>query len=152
MSVHVDPARWEGAEGALRRAMVEHLRSCAACRRAAAAHDPAILFALLDRTPIPAAILDGVSAGLARRLDADRAATGARRATAAAMIALVLVCGYATIRDETVPGGLASRELPFVDHPLAAVDVLPSSGVSGVVDFTVGDTQVVMVYNGDLQL
>jgi len=146
MSAHVDPVRFDEAEGSDRRLLVDHLRACAACRVAAAEHDPTILFSLLDRAPVPAALLDRVSAGVAERVAAARPGSGMRRAAAAAMVAMALICGYATFRHE------APAPRPTLDRPRAAVDVRPADAVSGVVDFTVGDTQVVMVYNGDLRL
>jgi len=137
--------------------MLEHLRGCASCRRNAAAHDPTLLFGLLALTPVPAALLDDLSNQVARRVGGDRSSYGAlagfaawpRRAAAAAVLVLTLLSGYATL-----------RERPAVPPPLslssssrrADVDVESGRGVSQVIDLTVGETQIVMVYNGDLSL
>jgi anti-sigma factor RsiW len=162
VSPHVDPRLFEIAGGDQRRAMVEHLRNCPACRSEAAAFDPSILFSLLAAAPIPKVVLDDVSAEVSRRAGSDRGSIGglmaampaARvRVAAAAVVALVLVSGYATMRRPARE--LAATEAASVPPTVAQradVDVLPARAVSQVVDFTVGETQVVMVYNGDLQL
>lgn len=154
MSPHLDPARFDALAGADRRAMVDHLRACPACRQAAAAADPTILFALLDRAPVPERVLQQVTTGVALRIAATARPGGVRAGAVAAMIALALLCGYATVQNVVpqAPHALAGRELPSADHPRAAVDVRAAEAVSSVVDFTVGETQVVMVYNGDLHL
>ena len=135
--------------------MLEHLRDCAPCRNNAAAHDPTILFGLLALTPLPAALLDDLSNEVARRAGSDRSPYGAlagsaawpRRAAAAAVLVLTLLCGYTTLRERPAvpsPVSLSSRR--------ADVDVESGRGVSQVIDLTVGETQIVMVYNGDLSL
>jgi len=49
--------------------------------------------------------------------------------------------------------GPAPVLLPVAAVPAAAaVEVTPDAAISQVVDMTVGDTQVVMVYNGKLSL
>jgi hypothetical protein len=99
--------------------------------------------------------LDDLSKDVARRAGSDRSSFGAlavtntwpRRAAAAAVVALALFTGYATLRPKPVtapPISAASRR--------ADVEVESGRGVSQVIDLTVGDTQIVMVYNGDLQL
>jgi len=151
VSAHLDPAAFDALEGAARRLAVDHLRGCAACRAAAAAHDPTILFALLDRTAIPAHVLDEVSAGVLRRVESEPAAGRVRRLAAAAMLALALLCGWEMGQPPAPP---AAPAIAGIKHglPRAAVDVRPADAVSGVVDISVGETQVVMVYNGDLHL
>lgn len=165
MSAHVDPARFADASGIDRRAMLGHLRTCAACRAAAADHDPSLLFALLADTPIPERILDEVSRGVSRNAGRDRAPWGSldpaapwlRRGAAAAVVTLALASGYLAMREGSAPPAVAvhvpATEIPARPAaPRADVDVGSVGSVSQVVDFTVGDTQVVMVYNGDLRL
>ena len=155
MSAHVDRIRLADATGADRHAMLAHLSSCPDCRRAAAAHDPSLLFGLLTLRPLPPALLDDVSRSVARRVGNDRPAFGAlaeaaawpRRAAAAAVFALTLLSGYLTLRERYVaPAPLASSS------QRADVEVDSGRGVSQVIDLTVGDTQIVMVYNGELKL
>lgn len=155
MSAHVDPPQLASATGPARRAMLAHLTECAACRTRAAAHDPAILFGLLAFTPIPETLLNDLSGEVARRTGRDRSPFGVlaiatawpRRVAAAAVLALTLLSGYVTLRERVAtPPELASSQ------PRADVEVNEGGGVSQVIDLTVGETQIVMVYNGDLKL
>ena len=153
MSEHIDPLHLSAAKGPARLAMLQHVRVCDSCRQAAAAQDPSQLFALLALAPMPARLLDDVSIGVARRAGADNASYGAvegtaawpRRAAATAAAVLAVICGYATLGERPAsPVATSSRR--------ADVDVDPARGVSQVIDLTVGETQLVMVYNGDLNL
>jgi hypothetical protein len=155
MSAHVDPIVWAASSGRERSAMLAHLRACSSCQRSVAAHDPSALFGLLALAPLPPALLDDLSAAVARQAGNDRPsyvvladpAVWPRRAAAAAVLVLTLLSGYATLfeRSEvTPPLSLSSRR--------ADVEVESSRGVSQVIDLTVGETQIVMVYNGDLNL
>lgn len=163
MNAHVDPRTFESAAGEARRAMVAHLRTCAACRADAAAHDPSILFSLLAEAPIPPHVLDEVSRSVSRQAGSDRFSIGGLfalapsmplRAAAAAVAAVALLSAYLTLRPGPPPGmsARAVPERPAVATPRADVEVEPQAAVSQVVDFTVGDTQVVMVYNRSLDL
>ena len=155
MSAHVDPLQLASASGPSRRAMLAHLEECTACRNRAAAHDPVILFGLLAFTPFPEPLLDDLSVEVARRAGRDRSALGLlagavawpRRAAVAAVAVLALLCGYATLREKvSAPPELARSQ------PRADVEVTEAGGVSQVIDLTVGETQLVMVYNGNLKL
>lgn len=114
-----------------------------------------MLFGLLALAPVPAAVLDDLSNEVARRAGSDRSPYGAlagsaawpRRAAAAAVLVLALLCGYTTLRER--PAGLSPVSL---SSRRADVDVESGRGVSQVIDLTVGETQIVMVYNGDLSL
>ena len=135
--------------------MLEHLRACPPCQRAVAGQDPSMLFGLLALAPLSPALLDDLSRTIARRAGSDRPPYGAlaepatwpRRAAAAAMFALTLLSGYATLYERSAaptPLALSSRR--------ADVEVDSGRGVSQVIDLTVGETQIVMVYNGELKL
>jgi hypothetical protein len=151
----VDPHVLADASGASRREMVAHLNDCAACRERAIDADPSILFALLAQVPIPVRVLDAVSTDVARRAGTDHPSFGdvvasvpsQRRFVAAAAAAVLAIATFYATR---VPGPTVA--LPPVHAKRADVDVHPANAVSNVVDFTVGETQVVMVYNGDLKL
>jgi hypothetical protein len=155
VSAHVDPATLAATSGTARVAMLEHVRACASCRRAIAEHDPSALFGLLALQPVPAGVLDGLAVEVARRAGHGASPYGTlaepaawpRRAAAAAVLALVALCGYVTVRDRPVgppPLAMSSRR--------ADVEVESGRGVSQVIDLTVGEAQLVMVYNGDLKL
>src|SRR5437867_6400565 len=133
--------------------MLVHLGACADCRRAATAHDPSILFGLLALAPVPQPLLRDLSIEVARLAGSDRSPYGTlamgavwpRRAAAAAVILLSIVSGYVTLRDRPAAPKATSLSMPRAD-----VDVDAARGVSQVIDLTVGETQLVMVYNGDL--
>lgn len=135
--------------------MQEHLLACPPCRRAVVHHDPSALFGLLALEPLPPILLQELSRTIARRAGSERpsfgafaaAATWPRRAAAAAMFALTLLCGYATLHDRS-----AGPAPPVLSSRRADVEVDSGRGVSQVIDLTVGETQIVMVYNGELQL
>lgn len=161
MIAHVDPERLDGASGDARRTMLEHVRGCASCRRTLALHDPTLLFGLLALQPVPQETLDEVSARVARRVGTDPGSRDVlveyafwpRRVAAAALFALVLLSGYVTLHDRQVEGPpVAVTAPPAAISPRADVEVQAASGLSQVVDLTVGETQIVMVYNGDLHL
>ena len=107
-------------------------------------------------SPVPSsAALDEVSSVVAHRAGSDRVAYGAlavgaawpRRAAAAAVVLVSLLTGYATLRLHVSPPQAISMA-----RPRANVDVSSGGGVSQVIDLTVGETQIVMVYNGELKL
>jgi hypothetical protein len=157
VTVHVDPALLASATGPARLAQLTHLRGCAACRRLVAAQDPSALFALLALAPMPAPVLDDVSVGVARRAGTMTAANAGlaahypwpRRTAAAAVFTLVLLSGYATLHDQpALPPQAQAQAAP----QRADVAVDSGRGVSQVIDLTVGETQLVMVYNGELKL
>jgi hypothetical protein len=145
VSPHVDPRGLEDAAGTPRREMLAHVASCRECRRAVAAYDPTLLFGLLADTRVPARILDQVSAGAAQRVAAASRPAPLRAVAAAAALAAA-VSGAVILRSTFAP----RPEVAVV--PRADVEVHSEGPVSQVVDFTVGDTQVVMVYNPELQL
>jgi anti-sigma factor RsiW len=155
VSPHVDPARLASSTGPDRSAMLAHLLECASCRRDVAAHDPSLLFGLLALAPVPEEVLDRVSGEVARRAGSDHPSLGVlaesagwpRRAAAAAVFILMLWSGYMTLHERPQATPAAS----FVSQR-ADVEVDSGRGVSQVIDMTVGETQIVMVYNGDLKL
>lgn len=155
MSPHVDPVHFSAASGVKRSELLAHLSTCGACQRAVADHDPSALFGLLALAPVPPSLLDELSVTIGRRAGNDRPAYGVlvaaeawpRRAAAAAILVLTILSGYATLfnRPEAVPA-------PSLFSKRADVEVESGPGVSQVIDLTVGETQIVMVYNGDLNL
>lgn len=147
MTAHVAPERLEAASGPERGALLEHVRGCAACRAELAAAAPERLFALLALAPVPAPVLEAVSREVRAGAAASRAAATplARRLAAAAVLAFAALTGSLTLLGPAPP-------TPVARAVRADVEVAPTAAVSGVVDFTVGTTQVVMVYNGDLNL
>ncbi len=155
MIEHVDPVLLADASGAARRAMQEHLRACDRCRHAAIDHDPSMIFGLLAFAPMPADVMVDLSRTVARRAGDDRRSVGdllesstwPRRAAAAAMFGLTLLTGYATLIERSAPSAPVAMSSRRAD-----VDVDSGRGVSQVIHLTVGETQIIMVYNGELKL
>jgi hypothetical protein len=149
VTAHVDPVRLDAATGEERRGMIAHAAGCRACRRAIAAHDPALLFALLADAPIPHGVLEAISAGTARGLAAPTRVSRMPAVVAAAAAVAVFALSV-VFRPEVAPTPAPAPALGSI--PRAGVEVQDGAPVSQVVDFTVGDTQVVMVYNPELDL
>ena len=148
MSGHVDPAQLADSGGEVRRAMLEHVRACPPCRKSLAAADPSALFGLLALAAVPAEALHEVSAAVVRRIESERVAVSwPRRAAAAAIFAITILTGYVTLHDQPVAPRQAQKTPQRAD-----VEVGTDGGVSQVIDLTVGETQLVMVYNGELRL
>lgn len=157
MTAHFDPARFEAASGAEREAYAEHAAGCSACRARLVAHDPSLLFSLLATRRLPARVLDEVSSEVARALPSERPSwiealrlRGASRgAAAAAVLAAALLGGAFVVRN-------AGRPLPappaVAKAPPAGVSVVESPGPAQVVDMTVGETQVVMIFDPEMKL
>jgi hypothetical protein len=157
MTPHFEPAVFEAACGAEREALVAHAAGCAPCRAQLAAADPALLFALLRARPIPARVLDEVSSQGARQLPTQRPSwiealrlRGASRGAAAAAVLARAIAGATVVVQNArkplpVPAAVAAA-------PLAGISVLQWPGPARVVDLTVGDTQVVMIFDPEMKL
>jgi ferric-dicitrate binding protein FerR (iron transport regulator) len=154
------PRLGDGLAGAEREEAIEHLRRCEACRTEAASEDPARIFALLAARPIPQEILEQVSTRVAaavRGAEALRPPVPSRRlrmasawaAAAALAVALLLPLGGGTGRPSS--DDTAAIFAPAAS-PRAGVQVVSSPGVSQVVDLTVGETQLVMIFDAGLDL
>lgn len=133
-------------------ALRDHLDACAGCRRAWIAAEPSRLFAALADDPIPDAVLEAVSIGVARAIAIERR-RGARAWTSVAAIALAAVLGAGLLRlperaavsDRFAVAGFAATERAAVR--LTA----PDEGVR-MVDLTVGDRQLVMIFDERMPL
>ncbi len=160
MSEHLDPATLEGFDelaGEARRRAVEHLRECAICRAELAAIDPTALFSLLSLQPIPEEVLDQVSVGVSREIAAERPAgrQPMRWLGWAGVAAAALIVGVLALRGVGTPGtdpGEPEFLPPIAVMEEERLEVLdPGEGVE-VVDLTVGDSQLVMVFDKGLEL
>jgi hypothetical protein len=157
---HPDLSRWDASAGAEREALLSHLRECGACRSAWIAREPSRVFALLAAAPVPAAVLDGVSRSVRQAIGhpasypraVPRLALPGGAACAAALL-LSLAAGWLL----SMPGGgrPVLAEAPALSQPRgphADVELLSSPGDARLVDLTVGDTQVVMIFDEGLEL
>jgi hypothetical protein len=157
---HPDPLRIDVLPEAERREALEHLRRCEACRRAAMAGDPTRLFSLLAARPLPRNVLDRVATGVSAavrggefvpvHLPSPRVrmvSAWAAAALLAAALLLPMAGGERRPGHEDATAVLAPAALPR-----AGVQVVSSPGVSQVVDLTVGETQLVMIFDPGLDL
>lgn len=139
---------WEVAGRDERRRWIEHLEGCPDCRAAWIGDDPTRLFAALADDPLPADLLDDVSREVMRAVVPPvPAARIRRRAVAAWAAGLALAAALAPwwgSRDDV-------RDIAAVAEP-AEVHVLDASDSTRVVDVTVGGTQVVMIFDEELEL
>jgi len=155
---HPDPEVLAAADGLApdaRMELLRHVAECSACRGIYVASDPARLFGLLAARPLPAARLDEVSAGVAAAIDSGARSGGSRAARAATAIAASLVLAALTLfLTEDRPRGRAVA--PFAGFagvtPAASLTLLDSPGEARVMDLTMGDTQVVMIFDRELDL
>ena len=164
MSVHPDSASLrdlDALDPEHRNEVLDHVAACSRCRDAFTASDPTRVFALLRRQPIPEDVLDDISAGVIAGIDAGVAAPANRfapgrawawSAWAAAVIlgvALFLVPGNETPGPETDEGA----SIVEVDAaPRATITVIDSPGEAQVVDLALGETQVVMIFDREMDL
>lgn len=154
--VHLDAEAFPDLSGAERAAAVRHLAACAACRHALAEDFPEALFSLLSLEPVPEADLAAVSAAVVRSLpegrgswvEALRERGLPRGAVAAATAAAALVFVVWASRPAPAPEPVAS--LPVV--PRAGVALVEPATQASVVDLTVGETQVVMIFDPEMRL
>ena len=160
MTGHPDPRRIERLEGSARREALDHLSRCEACRDEAFGHDPAALFALLAARPVPADALDSVSRVVSVAVrggrEIPRPAPPARLRSASAWVAAALL---AAALLAPLAGRLRTPERPAVaataeggKAPRAAVQPAAASETIQTVDLTVGDTQLVMIFDPRLEL
>lgn len=134
------------------RETLDHVRRCPECLRALAGEEPSRLFALLSSRPIDAAILDAVSRGVRREMSSDTAPRRPARspglAVAAAWAAAAALAGLLLVPPRP-PATRAS-----VDRPggRAEVALVSSPGTPEVVDLSVGDVQLVMIFDREMDL
>ena len=168
MNTHPERSRlqeWDDLSEADREPLLEHLRRCGDCRRVLIAERPESLFALLALQPIPADALDRVSNGVATAIDRPvRSRRFGGLAALAASLLLAAIGGVWMLRDET-PAVVAVAEpeprpaataaaplLPVANEPVRGLELISTPGQAEVVDFAIGDAQVVMIFNKDFDI
>jgi anti-sigma factor RsiW len=157
---HPDPHGIAELEEGKRREALEHLGGCEACRKEAVAGDASRLFALLAARPVPLEILDQVSGGVAaairgetsvpRPLPSSRFRTASAWAAAAVLAAALLLPLAGRLGQ---PGPERAAAAPAgASVPRAGVQLVASPGAIQTVDLTVGETQIVMIFDPRLEL
>jgi hypothetical protein len=153
VSQHLGPAtidRFDDLDREARAAAVEHVTECADCRDRLCASDPTRAFALLATLPVPAAALDRLSADLDRALDRLDRRSSPRRAWASIAASIVLALALVGLIGDRPGAPTPAIERTAVEY--GRVDLLSSPGEAQVVDLRVGGTQVVMIFDKDLEL
>jgi hypothetical protein len=151
----------DAPSGGRRQEILRHVRDCAQCRSGLLAHDPARLFALLALEPLPAEALERLSRRVALDVEAREPRSWRRYRTA---LAASLVLGgalglYLALRRPDAPAPVAEGRPIEVERllgqtaPAAGIELLSSPGPAAeVLAFSVGDTQVVMIFDEELDL
>jgi hypothetical protein len=140
--------------------LLQHLRKCSACRGAWSASDPSRLFSMLSVRELPGDLLDSVSEGVFSAIDSGTptpARVGGARSLRAAgalaagiLLAVTLVLFTGRVPDVGSPVD-SLAELGEI-APGATVALLDSPGEARVVDLTMGETRVVMIFDQELDL
>jgi len=173
---HLDPAQaraWEELTGDDRMVHLRHVRECPSCRALLASDCPEALFGMLALEPLPAAALQSLSSNVQRAIEDERpAGTGIRRwLQVAGLAASLLIAGWlGAYLTRTEPEPI--REAPAVARqpvvkpedwkqihqqidrmvPAEGIELVSSPSSAQVVDFTVGDTRVVMIFDQELDI
>lgn len=119
--------------------------------------DPTAIFARLREIEIPAELLNAVSQGVSDELDHDVPQRSWTRPAvawaAAAALAAALLVPAALQPHPVAPVATVGLAMPqAVAVPRAGVSSLRTPGPAQVLDLTVGDTQVVMIFDAELKL
>lgn len=150
------PADWDLLAEGERSAWLDHVDACSDCRDRWVTEDPSRLFLMLADCPaggdaMESATLDRLSANIRREIrPVPRSGRLVRLAAAAVLAGALLVPSSAWLfRDRTVPEAALLQTASF---PLADVDVLSTPGEAQIIDLSVGNTQVVMIFDSRLEL
>jgi len=150
---------FDALEDVERREVLLHLADCGPCRSIWLDADPSRAFALLEIDSVPTSSLDGLTARINDAIDAVEARPAARRAgfgwasLAASVLLTAVIGGYLVSR----PG---VEERPIVaGTSVVQPDEFAGSGIevmtpadADVYDLTVGDTQIVMIFDERLDI
>jgi hypothetical protein len=162
MSLHPEAElleRLAGLTGDERARIVQHLDGCPTCRSIVSQQDPSALFSLLSLEPLPRDALDRLSASVAASLpDVMAARPRFVRHWAAALAASVLLAAFfvgSLLRDAPPVERVELPPVPEIalpDAPERGIELLSSPGTAQLVDFTVGETQVVRIFDEELDI
>ncbi len=142
------PTDWDSTSAPDRRCWIEHATVCSECRDSWIAGDPSRVFTLLADCPVVDEVVEQeallrLSADIRREMRSVRPAGRLVRLVAAAVLAAALLAPSAA---------WLLRDRPEPPLPLAIVEFVSSPGEARVVDLSVGDTQVVMIFDPRLEL
>lgn len=157
-------AAYEELERDEREELLRHASECARCRGRLLAVDPTRAFALLAVRPLPDPVLQRVSDGVRRRIDAASPARDAGRfawGAIAASLVLAAILGGLVVRHPTSIGAPVAGprvEAARVVEPRSerdrepgAIEVLSPAGAE-VYDLSVGEARIVMVFDAEIDI
>jgi hypothetical protein len=141
----------------------EHLRhagECAACREKLLDGRPERIFMLLGSESPPADRLDLLTAEVMRRIEGESSfhGFGQRIRALVPVAASIILAGlfgiYTTINRVQSPLGMAAAAEPYLEAsaPAEGIELISSPGDAQVMEFTVGETQVVMIFDEALDI
>jgi hypothetical protein len=142
-----------------RHELLSHLRGCAGCRAELAERDPSLLFAVLALEPVPDGVLDRVSRSAEAAIAREQRRSTTRRTYAwGSLAASIVVAGLLGAYFWTQRGLDAPPDRPAVVDaipapaadaamPAGMIELLDSPGSADVVEMTVGDVEVVMIFD-----
>jgi hypothetical protein len=145
-----------------REALLRHVAECAHCRASYLEERPERAFSLLAARPIPPDLLDRVTDAVLGEVDAEAARPAPvslswRSLAAAGWAAALIVAGGLFLLsrgfgEEQPFGARSSLPLDEALAPAASVALLESPGEARVMDLTVGGTQLVMIFDEEMDL
>jgi hypothetical protein len=150
----------DGMASDRRRELLQHVRACSACCAQWAASDPTRLFAMLSTREVPADLLDSVSEGVFAAIDSGTASrpgvsrTWNLRAAGALAAGILLALGMVFFTGGTSEVGSPVPSVADLVEiaPGASLALLDTPGEARVVDLTMGEAQVVMIFDQELDL
>ena len=128
---------------------LRHARECAACREKLLAGRPERLFMLLASEEQPAERLERLTADVMRQIEREQ--TGRRmRPRLRALVpvaASVALAGFFGIYTTLQQDGAQTLPVLEASAPSEGIELISSPGEAQVMEFTVGETQVVMIFD-----
>jgi hypothetical protein len=148
MTAHIDEAlvaRFDALEGRARDDVLRHASACARCRELLIADDPSRLFAMLALERPSGEALKTLSEKVMLQVGEPR-----KLRSFAAVAASLLLAGIFGIymMGNRVSGPTAALE-PMPELPVISdgIELISSPGDAQVMEFTVGQTQIVMIFD-----
>ena len=144
---------FDSLEGDRRRDVLAHVAGCSACRRVLMQENPSRIFALLAFAPVEAVALEAVSAAVSVQLTSGKARHRSWAPVAGwAAAAILAVFAGLSLWGPLQPSDRGGFETASVLEPRADVHVLSPADPRQIVDLTVGDSQVVMIFDERFRL
>jgi hypothetical protein len=157
-----------------RQEVLQHARTCAGCREQLVSVEPGRLFALLGTETPSEHALARLSARIQTEIDTGPERSRSSRgwltvAAIAASLLVVILIGLQSSRQTPFTGTsepnfsevtpVTSDSFPGLDHavteqtdPPRSVELISSPGDAQLVDFAIGDIQVVMIFDQELDI